>query len=122
GINMIDTGDSYAFGEAERYIGEALKANGKRDSVLIATKVHFPMGPGPNDRDNSFLNVIRACEASLRRLQVDHIDLFQIHRPSEVVPVEETLAALDYLVKQGMVRYVGSSTHPAWRVMEALMI
>jgi len=122
GINLIDTGDSYANGNAEKYIGEALKANGKRDEVLIATKVHFPMGPGPNDRDNSYLNVIRACEASLKRLQVDHIDLYQIHRPSELVPVEETLAALDYLVKQGMVRYVGSSTHPAWRVMEALMV
>ena len=122
GINLIDTGDSYAHGEAERYLGNALRANGRRDDVLIATKMHFPMGPGPNDRDNSYLNVIRACEASLRRLQVDTIDLYQIHRPSEIVPVEETLRALDHLVRQGMVRYVGCSTHPAWKVMEALMV
>lgn len=122
GINLIDTGDSYAHGDAERFIGRALAASGKRDRVLIGTKMHFPMGPGPNDRDNSRLNVIRACEASLRRLNIDHIDLYQIHRPSAVVPVDETLAALDYLVRQGMVRYVGCSTHPAWKVMEALMV
>ena len=122
GINLIDTGDSYANGEAERYLGNALRANGRRDEVLIGTKTHFPMGPGPNDRDNSYLNVVRACEASLRRLQIDTIDLYQIHRPSQIVPVEETLRALDYLVRQGMVRYVGCSTHPAWRVMESLMV
>lgn len=122
GINLIDTGDSYAHGEAERFLGRALKTVGQRDQVLIGSKMHFPMGPGPNDRDNSYLNVIRACEASLQRLQVDHIDLYQIHRPSEIVAVDETLAALDYLVRQGMVRYVGCSTHPAWRVMEALMV
>lgn len=122
GINLIDTGDSYANGEAERFLGRALKASGRRDDVLIGTKMFFPMGPGPNDRDTSYLNVIRACEASLRRLQVDHIDLFQMHRSSEIVPVDETLRALDYLVRQGMVRYVGCSTHPAWKVMEALMV
>jgi 1-deoxyxylulose-5-phosphate synthase len=121
GINLIDTGDSYAAGEAERYLGRALKANGRRDHVLIGTKTFFPSGPGPNDQDSSYLNVIRACEASLRRLQVDHVDLYQMHRPSEIVPVDETLRALDYLVRQGMVRYVGCSTHPAWKVVEALM-
>ena len=122
GINLIDTGDSYAAGEAERFLGRALKANGRRHEVLIGTKTFFPSGPGPNDRDSSYLNVIRACEASLRRLQVDHIDLYQMHRPSEDVPVDETLRALDYLVRQGMVRYVGCSTHPAWKVVEALMV
>ena len=122
GINLIDTGDSYAAGEAERFIGRALRANGRRTDVLIATKTHFPIGPGPNQRDNSFLNVVRACEASLERLGVDHIDLYQMHRPSEIVPVEETLRALDHLVQRGLVRYVGCSTHPAWKVMEALMV
>jgi 1-deoxyxylulose-5-phosphate synthase len=122
GINLLDTGDSYANGESERFLGRALQASGRRDEVLIGTKMYFPTGPGPNDRDTSYLNVIRACEASLRRLQVDHIDLFQMHRPSEIVPVDETLRALDYLVRQGMVRYVGCSTHPAWKVMEALMV
>ena len=122
GINLIDTGDTYANGESERIIGRALKANGRRDEVLVATKMFFPMGPGPNDRDTTYLNVIRACEASLRRLQIEHIDLFQMHRPSEIVPVDETLRALDHLVRQGMVRYVGCSTHPAWKVMEALMV
>jgi 1-deoxyxylulose-5-phosphate synthase len=122
GINLIDTADTYANGESERFIGNALRASGRRDDVLIATKLHYPMGPGPNDRDNSYLNVIRACEASLRRLQVDTIDLYQLHRPSEIVPVEETLRALDHLTRHGMIRYAGCSTHPAWRVMEALMI
>ena len=122
GINLIDTGDSYAAGEAERFLGNALRANGRRDAVLIATKMHYPMGPGPNDRDNSYLNVVRACEASLRRMRIDTIDLYQIHRPSAIVPVEETLRALDHLVQRGMVRYVGCSTHPAWRVMEALWV
>jgi 1-deoxyxylulose-5-phosphate synthase len=122
GINLIDTGDSYANGEAERFLGRALAANGRRDDVLIATKMHFPMGPGPNQRDNSYLNVVKACENSLRRLGIDHIDLYQIHRPSETVPVDETLRALDHLVQRGLVRYVGCSTHPAWRVMEALMV
>lgn len=122
GINLFDTANSYSAGESERILGRALKANGQRDQVLVATKVYYPTGPGPNERDNSYLNIIRSCEASLKRLQVDHIDLYQLHRPSEAVPVEETLRALDYLVKQGMVRYVGCSTHPAWRVMEALMV
>lgn len=122
GINLLDTADSYSAGESERILGRALKANGKRDQVLVATKAYYPAGPGPNDRDNSYLNIIRSCEASLERLQVDHIDLFQLHRPSDRVPVDETLRALDYLVNQGMVRYVGCSTHPAWRVMEALMV
>lgn len=122
GINLIDTGDSYAGGEAERFIGRALRRNGRRDDVLIATKTHFPIGPGPNHRDNSYLNVIRAVDASLTRLGVDHIDLYQLHRPSRIVPVEETLRALDHLVRRGSIRYVGCSTHPAWQVMEALMV
>jgi aryl-alcohol dehydrogenase-like predicted oxidoreductase len=122
GINLIDTSDSYAQGEAERIIGRALKANGRRHDVLLATKVHYPTGPAPNDRGNSRLHILRACEESLRRLQTDHIDLYQTHRPDMDVPLDETLRALDDLMRQGKVRYIGSSTAPAWHVLEALLI
>jgi aryl-alcohol dehydrogenase-like predicted oxidoreductase len=122
GINLIDTSNSYAGGESERIIGKALHAGGTRQDVLIATKAHYPTGPGPNDRGNSRLHLIRACEDSLRRLQTDHIDLYQLHRPSFEIPQEETLSALDDLVRQGKVLYIGSSTAPAWKVMEGLMI
>jgi aryl-alcohol dehydrogenase-like predicted oxidoreductase len=122
GINLIDTSNSYAKGESERIIGRALAENGQRDRVIIATKAHFPTGPGPNDRGNSRLHLIRACEDSLRRLQTDHIDLYQLHRPSFDIPLDETLGALTDLVRQGKVRYIGSSTAPAWKVMEALMV
>ncbi|NCF66516.1 MAG: aldo/keto reductase [Chloroflexi bacterium] len=121
GINLIDTANAYAGGESERIIGRVLARNGKRDQVFLATKVHFPTGPGPNDRGNSRLHVMQACEASLRRLQVDHIDLYQLHRPDPQTPIEETLSALTDLVRQGKVRYVGCSTFPAWGVMEALL-
>lgn len=122
GINLIDTSNSYAKGEAERIIGRALKQNKLRDKVLIATKAHYPTGDGPNDQGNSRLHIIKACEDSLKRLQVDHIDLYQLHRPDFNTPIEETLSALTDLVKQGKVRYVGISTAPAWKVMEALMV
>lgn len=122
GVNMIDTSDSYAAGESERIVGHALKRLGRRREVFLATKVHYPVGPGPNDRGNSRLHIMRACEDSLRRLQVETIDLYQIHRPSPEVHIEETLGALTDLVRQGKVRYVGCSTHPAWQVMEALQI
>ena len=122
GINLIDTADSYHDGGSERVVGRALARSGRRQDVILATKVHYATGPGPNDRGNSRLHILRACEASLRRLQTDAIDLYQIHRPSPHVPVEETLRALDDLVRQGKVRYVGCSTHPAWQVMEALMV
>lgn len=121
GINLIDTSNSYAKGEAERVIGRALKANGKRDQVILATKVHYPTGPGINDRGNSRRHIVQACEASLQRLQTDYIDLYQTHRPALDIPLDETLRALDDLVTQGKVRYIGSSTAPAWHVMEALM-
>lgn len=121
GINLIDTSNSYAKGEAERIIGRALKANGKRDQVILATKVHYPTGPGINDRGNSRRHIVQACEASLQRLQTDVIDLYQTHRPELDIPLDETLRALDDLVTQGKVRYIGSSTAPAWHVMEALM-
>jgi aryl-alcohol dehydrogenase-like predicted oxidoreductase len=122
GINLIDTGDSYADGECERIIGKALSLGRNREKVLVATKVHYPMGPGPNDRGNSRLYIMRACEDSLRRLNTDYIDIYQIHRPSPDVAVEETLGALTDLVRQGKIRYAGCSTHPTWQVMEALMV
>jgi 1-deoxyxylulose-5-phosphate synthase len=122
GLNLIDTANSYNEGESERMLGRILAASGRRDDVFLATKVHFPTGPGPNERGNSRLNIMRACEASLARLQTDHIDLYQIHRPDPATPVDETLAALTDLVRQGKVRYIGCSTHPAWQVMEALMV
>jgi aryl-alcohol dehydrogenase-like predicted oxidoreductase len=122
GINMIDTSNSYMLGESERIIGKALKANGRRDRVVLATKVHYPVGPGPNDRGNSRLHIMRACEDSLHRLGTDVIDLYQTHRPDLSVPLDETLGALTDLVRQGKVRYIGSSTAPAWHVMEALMV
>ena len=121
GMNLIDTSNSYAKGEAERVIGEWLLANGKRDQILIATKVFYPTGVGVNDRGLSRHHIVRACEDSLRRLQTDHIDLYQTHRPDMDIPVDETLRALDELVRQGKVRYIGSSTAPAWHVLEALM-
>ncbi len=122
GINLIDTSNSYANGESERIIGRALELNGERQQAIIATKAHYPTGPGPNERGNSRLHLISACEESLRRLKTDYIDLYQIHRPSFDIPVDETLGALTDLVCQGKVRYIGSSTAPAWKLMESLMV
>jgi aryl-alcohol dehydrogenase-like predicted oxidoreductase len=122
GINLIDTGDSYAKGDAESIIGRTLKENSLRKHVLISTKVFPPTGPGPNDRGTSRLHVMQACEDSLKRLQTDHIDIYFIHRFDPDTHQEETLGALDDLVRCGKVRYVACSTHPAWRVMEALAI
>jgi aryl-alcohol dehydrogenase-like predicted oxidoreductase len=121
-INLIDTSNSYANGESERIIGRALEQNGRRQQVLIATKAYYPVGPGPNDRGNSRLHLMSACDQSLRRLKTDYIDLYQLHRPSFDIPIDETLSALTDLVRQGKVRYIGSSTAPAWKVMESLMV
>jgi aryl-alcohol dehydrogenase-like predicted oxidoreductase len=120
GINIIDTANVYNKGESERIVGTALHQNGKRDQVVLATKAHGKMGDGPNEQGNSRYHLIKACDDSLRRLQTDHIDLYQIHRPSLTIPQDETLRALDDLVRAGKVRYIGCSTHPAWMVMEAL--
>jgi 1-deoxyxylulose-5-phosphate synthase len=122
GINLIDTSNSYGAGEAERVIGRVLAESGRRDEVVIATKLHYPTGPGPNDRGNSRLHIMRACEDSLRRLQTDRIDLYQLHRPDFEVPMEETLGALTDLVRQGKVCYIGSSTAPAWKVLEGVLL
>jgi 1-deoxyxylulose-5-phosphate synthase len=122
GINLIDTSNSYMRGASEQLIGEVLKKHGRRHETLIATKVHYPVGDGPNERGNSRLHIMRACEESLRRLQTDYIDLYQIHRPDPDVPIEETLGALTDLQRQGKIRYLGSSTAPAWMVMESIMV
>ena len=121
GVNCIDTADSYGAGESERIVGKAL-AGSLRDKVVLATKFHFPVSEDPNDRGNSRRHILRAVEASLRRLGTDCIDLYQAHRPDFTVPQEETLRALDDLVRQGKVRHIGSSTFPAWMIMEALGI
>ena len=122
GINFFDTGSNYNAGESERILGQAIARIGNRDQFIISTKAHFPTGTGPNDWGNSRRYLLRACEDSLKRLGTDYIDLFQVHRPVFDIPQDETLGALDDLVRQGKVRYIGCSTHPAWKVMEALMV
>lgn len=122
GINFIDTANVYNAGESERITGKFLKETGQRDQVVLATKVFSRMGEGPNEGGASRYHIIKACEDSLSRLQTDHIDLYQLHRPPLDMPQEETLRAFDDLVSAGKVRYIGCSTHPAWMVMEALAI
>jgi aryl-alcohol dehydrogenase-like predicted oxidoreductase len=118
GVNLIDTADVYSDGLAEEIVGEVLVD--RRDDVLLATKARFPMGSGPNDAGLSRHHLIRACEASLRRLRTDHIDLYQVHEWDGLTPIEETLAALDHLVRAGKVRYVGCSNFSGWHVMKSL--
>ena len=118
GVNLIDTADVYSGGMAEEILGEVLR--GRRDRVLVATKVRMGMGPGPNDAGLSRHHVISGCEASLRRLGTDHIDLYQVHEWDGQTPLEETLQALDLLVRSGKVRYVGASNYAAWQLMKAL--
>jgi aryl-alcohol dehydrogenase-like predicted oxidoreductase len=120
GVNLIDTADIYSAGASEEIIGQAL--TGRRDRVLLATKARFPMGPGPNDAGLSREYLIAACEASLRRLQTDHIDLYQVHEWDGQTPLEETLSALEHLLQSGKVRYVGCSNFGGWQVMKALGI
>jgi aryl-alcohol dehydrogenase-like predicted oxidoreductase len=118
GINLIDTADVYSGGLSEEIVGEVLR--GRRDQVLVATKVRMEMGPGPNDAGLSRHHIITGCEASLRRLGTDHIDLYQVHEWDGQTPLEETLEALDLLVRAGKVRYVGASNYTAWQLMKAL--
>jgi aryl-alcohol dehydrogenase-like predicted oxidoreductase len=120
GINFVDTANVYSRGESEEIVGEALQ--GRRDQVVLATKVHGVMGPGPNDRGNSRVHILREVENSLRRLRTDYIDVYQIHRPDPDTPIEETLRALDELVHSGKVRYIGSSTFAAWELVESYWI
>ncbi|MGH3494349.1 MAG: aldo/keto reductase [Sciscionella sp.] len=118
GINFIDTADVYAQGESEEIVGKALAGN-RRDDVILATKFHMPMGDDPNQQGSSRRWIIREVENSLRRLQTDWIDLYQVHRPRTDTDTEETLGALSDLVHQGKVRYIGSSTFPASEIVEA---
>ncbi|MCL2780027.1 MAG: aldo/keto reductase [Actinomycetia bacterium] len=118
GVNLIDTADGYSLGHSERVLGEALGK--RRDEVLLATKVRMPVGDGPNDAGLSRHHVISGCEASLRRLNTDHIDVYQLHEWDGQTPVEETLAALDHLVRSGKVRYVGASNFTGWQLLKTL--
>ncbi|MEE2784102.1 MAG: aldo/keto reductase [Pseudomonadota bacterium] len=122
GINFIDTANVYTGGESERITGKGIMQSGQRDQIVLATKVFSPVGAGLNDRGGSRYHIIKACEDSLSRLGVEHIDLYQLHRPALNVAHDETLRALDDLVRSGKVRYIGASTHPAWKVMEALAL
>jgi aryl-alcohol dehydrogenase-like predicted oxidoreductase len=120
GVNLIDTANVYSGGRSEEIVGEALQ--GRRDDVLLATKARFPMGEGPNDAGLSRRHLIEQCDASLRRLQTDRIDLYQLHSWDGQTPLEETLEALQHLVDQGKVEYVGCSNFSAWHLMKALGI
>ena len=117
GINFIDTADVYSAGESEEIVAKAIA--GQRDRLIIATKVHGPMGDDPNMMGNSRRWIIQECENSLRRLGTDYIDLYQIHRPDPHIDIDQTLGALTDLVRQGKVRYLGSSTFPASEIVEA---
>jgi aryl-alcohol dehydrogenase-like predicted oxidoreductase len=121
GVNLIDTADVYSGGASEEIIGEVLQGE-RRNKVLVATKARFAMGEGPNDKGLSRYHLISACEASLRRLRTDVIDLYQVHQWDGVTPLEETLEALDTLVHQGKVRYIGCSNYSGWHIMKALGI
>jgi aryl-alcohol dehydrogenase-like predicted oxidoreductase len=120
GINFFDTADVYSIGLSEEITGAHLRELASRDDIVLATKVHGPMGPGPNRRGLSRKHIIEACENSLRRLGMDYIDLYQIHRWDEGTPIEETLEALDSLVRAGKVRYLGASSMAAWQLSKAL--
>lgn len=131
GINFIDTANVYGYdstnynageGKSEEIVGAALKQGDKRSQVVLATKVHFSMSEDPNASGNSRRRIIEQCEASLRRLQTDYIDLYQLHHPSNEVPVDETLRALDDLIHAGKVRYIGTSAFASWQIVESLWV
>ncbi len=121
GVNLIDTSNAYNKGVSESIIGDAL-VDGRRDRMMIATKVRFSMGQGPNDRGLSRHHIVKQAEASLKRLKTDTIDLYQVHEWDGQTPLEETIEALDTLVKQGKVRYIGCSNYSAWHLMKALAV
>ncbi len=118
GVNLFDTADIYSMGSSEEILGKALK--GKRDKVLISTKSTFSMGEGPNDKGSSRFHIIESCEASLKRLGTDHIDIYFMHGFDALTPVEETLGALDNLIQSGKIRYIGCSNFSGWHVMKSL--
>lgn len=118
GLNFFDTADIYSAGASETILGKALA--GRRDEVLVSTKASFAMGPGPNDKGSSRFHLVRACEASLKRLGTDRIDLYFMHGFDALTPVEETLGALDDLTRSGKIRYIGCSNFSGWHVMKSL--
>jgi aryl-alcohol dehydrogenase-like predicted oxidoreductase len=120
GINLIDTANMYTKGESERTLGQALK--GRWDRFVVATKFWYPVGEGPNDQGASRYHMMNAIEASLRRLQSDHIDLYYVHRWDEHTPIEETLRTLDDLIRAGKVRYVGASEFASWQLAHANLL
>ena len=120
GVNFIDTSNSYQGGRSEETLGEAIK--GRRDRFVVATKFFFPTGEGPNDRGTSRYHLMNAVEGSLRRLQSDHIDLYYIHRWDPTTPIEETQRALDDLIRQGKVRYIGGSDFASWQLARANVV
>jgi aryl-alcohol dehydrogenase-like predicted oxidoreductase len=122
GINFFDTANVYNNGESERVTGKFLKERILREQIVLATKVFSNMGDRPNEGGGTRYHIMKACEDSLQRLQTDHIDLYQLHRPPLTHPQDETLRAFDDLIRAGKVRYIGCSTHPAWMVMEAISI
>ncbi|MFW5742682.1 MAG: aldo/keto reductase [Spirochaetota bacterium] len=120
GINFFDTANSYADAQSELFLGKALA--GRRDQAVVASKFYNPMGAGPNDSGMSRYHIMNAVEASLERLDMDHIDVYYIHHVDQQTPVEEALRALDDLVRQGKVRYIACSNYEAWRLMDALAV
>jgi aryl-alcohol dehydrogenase (NADP+) len=120
GIDFFDTADMYSDGRSEEILGRALRDFGRRDQVVVATKVFFPTGPGANDRGLSRRHIMAAIDGSLRRLGLDWVDLYQIHRFDPDTPLEETLSALDDVVRSGKARYIGASSMFAWQLMKAL--
>lgn len=121
GINVLDTANVYQAGRSEEFVGKALHQNGRRDQVILCSKVGLSVQAGdPNMRGSSRRHIIAQCEASLRRLRTDRLDLYQLHRPEPTTPIEESLRALDDLVRSGKVRYVGTSNFGAWELVEAL--
>jgi aryl-alcohol dehydrogenase-like predicted oxidoreductase len=122
GINFVDTADAYGGGESERIVGEALSKDGRRAATVLATKVFFPQSGDPNDRGISRRHVVDACDASLQRLRTDWIDLYQLHRSMADIPIDETLRALDDLIRSGKVRYIGVSMFPGWQMVESLWV
>lgn len=122
-INFLDTANVYGRGSSEEIVGKGLKQNGKRNQIFLATKVHHKMDDNDiNAFGNSRRHIISECEASLKRLQTDYIDLYQIHRPQSDVPIDETLRALDDLITSGKVRYIGTSTFASWQIVESLWV
>jgi aryl-alcohol dehydrogenase-like predicted oxidoreductase len=123
GVNSIDTADIYGRGQSEEVIGKALASNGQRSRLILASKVHVQMDPtDPNSGGNTRRHIIEGCEATLRRLKTDYLDVYYIHRPSTQVPIDETLRALDDLVRSGKVRYIGTSSFAAWQILESLWV